>query len=168
MVVHCGENTGLSNLHDQSTGRSRPTETLPSPLDIVRRLSSPLLALIAHARLVFRYKNLHEIVDLLFPPMDSFSASENYSFYTYWREEPVMDSVEDEMRKHLEDLAKRQKSSKSNGKQKSVAAVPTLAASTTPTTGTLPKTTPTTTVLKPGGEKLLTIAQATENTVKRA
>ena len=41
MVVHSGENTSLSNLHDQSAGRSRPTETLASPIDIVRWLSRP-------------------------------------------------------------------------------------------------------------------------------
>ena len=99
--------------------------------------------------------------------MDSFSASENYSFYTYWREEPVMDSVEDEMRKQLEEIAKRQKTSKAKGKPKRAAAVSSSAAST-PTTGILPKTTPTTTIVKPSGEKILTIAQATENTVKRA
>ncbi|CAF0887157.1 unnamed protein product [Rotaria sordida] len=107
------------------------------------------------------YKNLHEIVDLLFPPMDSFSASETYSVYTYWREEPAMDPFEDEMRAQLEEIEKRQKPTKSNTKNKGSAA-------TTPTSGILPKTTPTTTIVKPAGEKLLTIAQATENTVKRA
>ncbi|CAF3578061.1 unnamed protein product, partial [Rotaria sp. Silwood2] len=107
------------------------------------------------------YKNLHEIVDLLFPPMDSFSASETYSVYTYWREEPAIDLFEDEMRAELEEIAKRQKTTKINTKTKT----PTV---TTPTSGILPKTTPTTTIVKSGGEKLLTIAQATENTVKRA
>jgi len=111
-----------------------------------------------------RYKNLHEIVDLLFPPMDSFSASETYSVYTYWREESATDSYEDEMRAQLEEIAKRQKAAKSNTKNKGT----TGSAATTPTSGVLPKTTPTTTILKPGGDKLLTIAQATENTVKRA
>jgi hypothetical protein len=84
--------------------------------------------------------------------MDSFSASECYSSFTFWRDEPIMDSLEDEMREQLEDMARRQKT-KGKG-------------ATTPT-GVLPKTTPTTTVIKPGGEKLLTIAQATENTVKK-
>ena len=101
-----------------------------------------------------RYKNLHEVVDLVFPPMDSFSASESYSSFTFWRDEPTIDSLEDEMREQLEEMSRRQKT---KGK--------TLPS---PTTGVLPKTTPTTTVIKPGGEKLLTIAQATENTVKRA
>ncbi len=79
--------------------------------------------------------------------MDSFSASETYSVYTYWRDEIATDPFEDEMRTQLEEIAKRQKPTKSNTKTKG--------------------TTPTTTVLKPGGEKLLTLAQATENTVKR-
>jgi len=114
-----------------------------------------------------RYKNLHEIVDLLFPPMDSFSASETYSIYTYWREEPAVDSFEVEMRAQLEEIAQRQKATKSNVKNKTTTT--TGSAATTPTvTGILPKTTPTTTVLKPGGDKLLTLAQATENTVKRS
>jgi hypothetical protein len=86
--------------------------------------------------------------------MDSFSASESYSSFTFWREVPIMGSLEDEMRKDLEEMAKAQKS---KGKLPS-----------TPTSGVLPKTTPTTTVIKPGGEKLLTLAQATENTVKKA
>ncbi len=107
-----------------------------------------------------RYKNLHEIVDLLFPPMDSFSASETYSIYTYWRAEPATDSFEEEMRLQLEAIAQRQKPIKSNTKTKG---------STTPISGAaLPNTTPITTVVKPGGEKLLTLAPATENTVKRA
>jgi hypothetical protein len=84
--------------------------------------------------------------------MDSFSASESYSSFTFWREEPTVDSFEDEMREHLEEMARRQKT-KGKG-------LPT------PTTGVPPKTTPTTTVIKPGGEKLLTLAQATKNTVK--
>jgi hypothetical protein len=56
----------------------------------------------------------------------------------------------------LEEIARRQqKPAKANTKAKA-----------TPTTPIIPKTTPTTTVTKPGGEKLLTLAQATENTVK--
>jgi hypothetical protein len=93
--------------------------------------------------------------------MDSFSASESYSVYTYWREEPPSDSFEDEMRAELAEIARRQKATKANTKTKGSTV-------TTPTTGVLPKTTPTTIVLKPGGEKLLTLAQATEKTVKRA
>jgi len=85
--------------------------------------------------------------------MDSFSACESYSSFTFWRDEPIMDLLEDEMREQLKEMAKRQKT-KGKG-------------ATTPTTGALPKTTPTTTVIKPGGEKLLTLAQATENTVKK-
>lgn len=115
---------------------------------------------------VSSYKNLHEIVDLLFPPMDCFSAGETYSLYTYWREEPAVDQYEEDMRAELEELAQRQKANKSNAKKKSL--TNTSSAASTPTTGALPKTTPTTTVVKPNGEKLLTIAQATENTVKRA
>ncbi|UJR14755.1 hypothetical protein I4U23_001745 [Adineta vaga] len=101
------------------------------------------------------YKNLHEVVDQVFPPMDSFSASETYSSFTFWRDEPAMDTFDEEMLQQLAAMTPRQKS---KGKS------PTLPV----TTGVLPKTTPTTTVIKPGGEKLLTIAQATENTVKKA
>ncbi len=97
--------------------------------------------------------------------MDSFSASETYSIYTYWREEPAVDSFEVEMRAQLEEIAKRQKTMKSNVKNKTTTTG--SAAATPTTTGILPKTTPTTTVLKSGGDKLLTLAQATENTVKR-
>ncbi|CAF1175683.1 unnamed protein product [Adineta steineri] len=110
------------------------------------------------------YKNLHEIVDLLFPPMDSFSASETYSVYTYWREEQTSNAFDDEMRADLEEIANRQKPAKSNAKNKGT----TGSTVSTPTTGIPSKTTPTVTVLKSGGDKLLTIAQATENTVKRA
>jgi hypothetical protein len=102
--------------------------------------------------------------------MDSFSASETYSVYTYWREEPSTDSFEEEMRAELEEISKRQKAAKSNTKTKGLTATtpttPTLPK--TPTNGILPKTTPTTTAIKPGGEKVLTIAQGTENTMKRA
>ena len=77
--------------------------------------------------------------------MDSFAASESYSSFTFWRDEPNTDSFEDEMQAHLEEMSKRQKT-----KGKST-----------------PTTTPTTTVIKPGGEKVLTLAQATENTVKK-
>ena len=86
--------------------------------------------------------------------MDSFSASEAYSSFTFWREEPPSnEGLEDEMREHLEAMAKRQKS-KGKG-------------TTTPTSGQLPKTTPTTALTKSNGEKVLTLAQATENTVKK-
>lgn len=98
----------------------------------------------------FRYKNLHEVVDQVFPPMDSFSASESYSSFTFWRDEPVNDPFEEEMGAHLAEIAQRQKS-KGKGA----------------TTGAVSKTTPVTTVTKPGGEKMFTIAQATENTVKK-
>jgi hypothetical protein len=87
--------------------------------------------------------------------MDSFSA---------WREEPPHDLFEVEMLKELEEIAQRQKITKPKTKSKETSA----SAATTPTTVILPKTTPTTTVLKSDGEKLLTLAQATENTVKRA
>lgn len=97
--------------------------------------------------------------------MDSFSASETYSVYTYWREEALVDPFEAEMRAELTEIAKRPKPKRAGAKPKVTS---TSSAATTPTTGILPKTTPTTTVLKPGGEKLLTLAQATENTVKRA
>lgn len=118
----------------------------------------------------FSYKNLHEIVDLLFPPMDSFSASETYSVYTYWREEIAHDAFEEEMKAELKEIEQRQKPKKANAKTK--ATTPTAAAAppppATPTTApVLPRTTPTTTVLGTNGEPLLTVAQATENTVKR-
>jgi hypothetical protein len=86
--------------------------------------------------------------------MDSFSASESYSSFTFWRDEPNGDSFENEMRTHLEEMSKRQKT-KGKG------------STGTPATGALSKTTPTTTVIKSGGEKMLTLAQATENTVKK-
>jgi len=92
--------------------------------------------------------------------MDSFSASETYSGYTYWREEPAHDAFEDEMRADLEEIARRQKAMKSNSKTKGTPA-------TTPVASAAPKTTQTTTVVKSAGEPLLTIAQATENTVKK-
>lgn len=111
--------------------------------------------------LCFSYKNLHEIVDLLFPPMDSFSASETYSMYTYWREDIAGDAFEEEMKAELQEIERRKKATKSSSKSKATPAA-------TPTTApVLPRTTPTTTVLGTSGEPLLTIAQATENTVKR-
>jgi hypothetical protein len=119
------------------------------------------------------YKNLHEIVDLLFPPMDSFSASETYSVYTYWREEPMIHSYEEEIREELEKIAKRQKSNKVNVKQKAISSTSTV---TTPTTVQQPKTlptptivsTPTATTMKSSGDKLLTIATVPDNnTTKR-
>ncbi|CAF5157009.1 unnamed protein product, partial [Rotaria sp. Silwood1] len=55
------------------------------------------------------YKNLHEVVDQLFPPIDSFSASESFSSFTFWRERPTIDPLEDEMRKHLEEMNVRKK-----------------------------------------------------------
>lgn len=85
--------------------------------------------------------------------MDSFAASESYSSFTFWRDEPVVSVFEEEMRAALEEMTPRPKS---KGKSPVAAAA-----------GALPKTTPTTTVTKAGGEKLLTIAQATENTVKK-
>ena len=86
--------------------------------------------------------------------MDSFSASETFSSFNFWRDEPKhSDSLEDEMRAHLAEMVTRQKSKSGKGN------VPSGS-------GVLPKTTPTTTVVKDSGEKLLTIAQATENTVK--
>jgi len=111
--------------------------------------------------------------------MDSFSASETYSVYTYWRDEPAVDSYEEEMRIQLEKIAQQQKAAKSNAKTKGsttpTSSVPPKTTSTssvppkTTSTSSVPsKTTPTVAVTKPGGEKLLTLAQATENTVKRA
>ncbi|CAF0879456.1 unnamed protein product [Adineta ricciae] len=130
--------------------------TINSRGEVVReKLSKALLT---------SYKNLHEIVDLLFPPMDSFHASENYSDYTYWHKEPAVESFEDQMRADLEEISKRQKPNKSNAKNKTT----TTSAASTPTTTSPSKATPTTTVLKPSGDKLLTIAQVTENNVKRA
>ncbi|CAF4658696.1 unnamed protein product, partial [Rotaria socialis] len=99
------------------------------------------------------YKNLHELVDQVFPPMDSFSASESYSSFTFWREEAKINPFEAEMRSHLEEINARQKS---KGKS-----------STQQLTGVSPKATSTTTATK-NGEKLSTTTQATENTVKKA
>ncbi|CAF1995948.1 unnamed protein product [Rotaria magnacalcarata] len=65
------------------------------------------------------YKSLHDIVDEIFPPMDSFSGSESYSAFTYWREQPAIDPFEDEMRRNLEDIKAREKSKgKGSTKQK--------------------------------------------------
>lgn len=123
--------------------------------------SSKGIVVLEYLVFISSYKNLHEIVDLLFPPMDSFSASETYSVYTYWREEIATDAFEEEMKAELKEIEQRQKSKKVNTKAKGTPAA-------TPTTApVLPRTTPTTTVLGTNGEPLLTIAQATENTVKR-
>lgn len=93
--------------------------------------------------------------------MDSFSASETYSIYTYWREEITGDAFEEEMKAELEEIERRKKVIKSNAKGKATPAA-------TPTTGpALPRTTPTTTILGTNGEPMLTIAQSTENTAKR-
>lgn len=97
------------------------------------------------------YKNLHEVVDHVFPTMDMFSASEDHSTFKTWLIEPNLNLYENDMLQDLEELSKQQKSVK--GK--------------VPLTPTLSGTTPTTTVTKPGGEKVLTLAQATENTVKK-
>jgi len=83
------------------------------------------------------YRNLHEIVDLLFPPMDSFSSGETYSLYTYWRDEPPVDQFEEEMRAELAEIAQRQKATKSNAKKKSINGISSV--TTTPTTAVLPK-----------------------------
>ncbi|CAF3544133.1 unnamed protein product [Rotaria sp. Silwood1] len=99
------------------------------------------------------YKNLHEVVDQVFPPMDAFSASEEYSSFTFWRNQPTIDSLEDEMRQHVDEIQIRQKT-KGKG-------------SSTIQMSSSPKATPTTTLTKGAGEKVLTIAQATENTVKK-
>ncbi|CAF4686306.1 unnamed protein product, partial [Rotaria magnacalcarata] len=51
--------------------------------------------------------------------MDSFSGSESYSAFTYWREQPAIDPFEDEMRRNLEDIKAREKSKgKGSTKQK--------------------------------------------------
>ena len=96
--------------------------------------------------------------------MDSFHASEDYSDYTYWHKEPAVESFEDQMRADLEEISKRQKPNKSNTKNKTA----TASAASTPTKTNPTKAAPATTVLKPNGDKLLTIAQVTENNVKRA
>ena len=102
---------------------------------------------------LFSYKSLHGVVDQVFSPMDSFSASEAYSSFTFWRPESTADDgLEAEMRQQLNEIASRQKPKRKVG-------------ATTPTTGALPKTT---TVTKRSGEKLLTLAQANENTVKKS
>lgn len=85
--------------------------------------------------------------------MDSFSASETYSSYTYWHSEPATNIFEEEMRKDVEEIANRQKSTKSNPKNKGSTA-------TTPT--------PTTAIVKANSDKLLAIVPVTEIAVKRA
>ena len=154
MGLHGCGHTGDSNLYNQSTWRSRPTETLSDSLDLVCLLVVHRFV-VKHFRLFSsRYKNLHAVVDQVFPPMDSFSASEAYSSFTFWRDEPpISDGLEDEMRQHAEEATRRQKS---KGK-----------VATTPTSGQSPKPTPTTALTKSNGEKVLTLAQATENTVKK-
>lgn len=91
--------------------------------------------------------------------MDSFSASETYSVYTYWREETKADAYEDEMRAALEEIStkqkQKQKSTKTNSKTKT-------SSTTTTTTTTKP-----TIVTKTDDDKLLTIAQVTDKNVKR-
>jgi len=84
--------------------------------------------------------------------MDSFSASETYSVYTYWREETKTDAYEDEMRAALDEISSKQKQ-----KQKSTK---TKTSSTT-------KTTKPTVVTKTDDDKLITIAQVTDKNVKR-
>ncbi|CAM4785326.1 unnamed protein product [Rotaria magnacalcarata] len=110
--------------------------------------------------LLTSYKNLHEIVDLLFPPMDSFSASETYSGFTYWHSEPSIDLFKDEMCTDLQEIAKKQKAAKSNSKNKGSTA-------TTPTSSTVQKTTPRTTTVKSNADKSLTTVQSIEHSVKR-
>ena len=94
--------------------------------------------------------------------MDSFSDSETYSGYTYWHEEPATDLFEDEMCAQLEEMSRQQKAAKSNTKNKGRRG--TIASASV--SGVLPTTTSTTTTMKLGNEKLLTLAQATENTIK--
>ncbi|CAF3717267.1 unnamed protein product [Rotaria socialis] len=111
--------------------------------------------------LLTSYKNLHEIVDLLFPPMDSFSASETYSGYTYWHSGPSIDLFKDEMCTDLQEIAKKQKAAKSNSKNKGSTA-------TTPTSSTIQKTAPTATTVKSNGNKSLAAVQSIDYSVKRA
>lgn len=96
-----------------------------------------------------RYKNLHELVDQVFPPMDSFSASESYSSFTFWREPVKNDAFQDEMLAALEEINARQKL---KGKGSSA-----QLASTSPKVTTVAKV----------ADKSLTIAQANEHTVKK-
>lgn len=154
MGLHGCGHTGDANLYNQSTWWSCPTETLSDSLDLVCLHVVHRFVVKHFYSSLSRYKNLHSVVDHVFPPMDSFSSSEAYSSFTFWREEPpISDGLEDEMRQHVEDAARRQKS---KGK-----------AATTPTSGQPPKPTPTTALTKSNGEKVLTLAQATENTVKK-
>ncbi|CAF1343812.1 unnamed protein product [Rotaria sordida] len=92
------------------------------------------------------YKNLHEVVDQVFPPMDSFSASEPYSSFTFWRKQLIIDSLEDEMREHLEEILIRQKS-KGKGSTTQISS--------------LPKATPTTTLTKRADEKVIVEGETT-------
>ncbi|CAF1062237.1 unnamed protein product, partial [Didymodactylos carnosus] len=59
------------------------------------------------------YRNLHEVVDLIFPPMDH-AASETYSTFTFWRCDPFQfdtssqQKLESEMQESLDELEQQQ------------------------------------------------------------
>ncbi|CAF1460721.1 unnamed protein product, partial [Rotaria sordida] len=95
---------------------------------------------------LFPNKNLFYAVDQVFPPMDSFSASEPYSSFTFWRKQLIIDSLEDEMREHLEEILIRQKS-KGKGSTTQISS--------------LPKATPTTTLTKGADKKVIVEGETT-------
>jgi len=63
---------------------------------------------------LFSYKVLHDIVDLIFPPLDTFSASESYSTFTYWRNNPATNTFDDEMQAQINEINEREKQSKTS------------------------------------------------------
>ncbi|CAF0997166.1 unnamed protein product, partial [Didymodactylos carnosus] len=127
------------------------------------------------------YRNLHEVVDLIFPPMDH-ACSETYSAFTYWRSDPihsdtlVQQKLENEMRESLEESAQQQLLLKSKdkaqvGKNKSKTQIPSSTTATkkeqvAPTTQTAagapaPTTTPLAITKTKNNEKLVIAPGAT-------
>jgi hypothetical protein len=98
-----------------------------------------------------RYKNLHQVVDQVFPPMDSCSASEVYSSFTFWRDQPVTtDSIEIEIREQINEIRQQQKS-RGKGSVSSTSSPPNA-----------------TVTSKSRTDKQLANAQATDTTVKKS
>jgi phosphatidate phosphatase PAH1 len=61
---------------------------------------------------VFRYKDLHDVVDLIFPPMDIFSSSRTDSTATYWLNNPTMDTFNDEIQTEIYEINKQEQQPK--------------------------------------------------------
>ncbi|CAF1115651.1 unnamed protein product [Adineta steineri] len=100
--------------------------------------------------------NLHEVVDLIFPSMDSFSSSENYSMFTYWYNDPAVNTLDNEMQAHLNEIAERDKRAQASTPRKRMTIF-----------NGMTKAKSTTTVVNDDGKKILTLTQAAKNTVKR-